>query len=104
MRQRFPTAEAYSAEQARHAPLAVIDVQDLQRAVDVSYRNDVLCNVNDDCLRLAVFDHLMDIGRIGELSGVRVSGDTVTVGAGTTQSTRNCSRVSEDAVGSSSAT
>ena len=38
-------------------------------------------------LRLAVFDHLVDIGRIGELSGVRVNGDTVTVGAGTTQST-----------------
>lgn len=37
-------------------------------------------------LRLAVFDHLVDIGRIGELAGIRVAGDVVTVGAGTTQS------------------
>jgi carbon-monoxide dehydrogenase medium subunit len=38
-------------------------------------------------LRLAVFDHLVDIGRIGELAGIHVDGDAVTVGAGTTQST-----------------
>jgi carbon-monoxide dehydrogenase medium subunit len=38
-------------------------------------------------LRLAVFDHLVDIGRIGELAGIHVAGDVVTVGAGTTQST-----------------
>jgi carbon-monoxide dehydrogenase medium subunit len=37
-------------------------------------------------LRLAVFDHLVDIGRIGELAGIHVGGDVVTVGAGTTQS------------------
>lgn len=37
-------------------------------------------------LRLAVFDHLVDIGRIGELAGIHVAGDVVTVGAGTTQS------------------
>jgi carbon-monoxide dehydrogenase medium subunit len=37
-------------------------------------------------LRLAVFDHLVDIGRIGELAGVYVAGDVLTVGAGTTQS------------------
>src|SRR5205807_8054211 len=36
-------------------------------------------------LRLAVFDHLVDIGRIGELAGIDVAGDVVTVGAGTTQ-------------------
>jgi carbon-monoxide dehydrogenase medium subunit len=37
-------------------------------------------------LRLAVFDHLVDIGRIGELAGIDVGGDVVTVGAGTSQS------------------
>jgi carbon-monoxide dehydrogenase medium subunit len=37
-------------------------------------------------LRLAVFDHLVDIGRIGELAGVHVAGDVATIGAGTTQS------------------
>jgi len=56
MQSRFPTADEYSAEQARHAALTVIDIQALQRAVDEPYRNEVLSNVNDDCLRLAVFE------------------------------------------------
>jgi carbon-monoxide dehydrogenase medium subunit len=38
-------------------------------------------------LRLAAFDHLVDVGRIGELAGVHVAADRVTVGAGTTQAT-----------------
>jgi carbon-monoxide dehydrogenase medium subunit len=38
-------------------------------------------------LRLAAFDHLVDIGRIGELAGVHVDSDAVTIGAGTTQAT-----------------
>jgi aerobic carbon-monoxide dehydrogenase medium subunit len=38
-------------------------------------------------LRLAVFDHLVDIGRIQELAGIDVAPDAVTVGAGTTQAT-----------------
>ncbi len=38
-------------------------------------------------LRLAAFDHLVDVGRIGELAGVHVAADGVTVGAGTTQAT-----------------
>jgi carbon-monoxide dehydrogenase medium subunit len=36
-------------------------------------------------LRLAAFDHLVDIGRIGDLGGIDVAPDTATVGAGTTQ-------------------
>jgi carbon-monoxide dehydrogenase medium subunit len=38
-------------------------------------------------LRLATFEHLVDIGRIGELAGIDVTADGVTVGAGTTQAT-----------------
>jgi aerobic carbon-monoxide dehydrogenase medium subunit len=38
-------------------------------------------------LRLAAFDHLVDIGRVGELAGIHVAADAVTVGAGTTQAT-----------------
>jgi carbon-monoxide dehydrogenase medium subunit len=34
-------------------------------------------------LRLAYFDHLVDIGRIAELQGIRVDGDSVTIGATT---------------------
>jgi carbon-monoxide dehydrogenase medium subunit len=36
-------------------------------------------------LRLATFDHLVDIGRIDELDGISAASDAVTVGAGTTQ-------------------
>jgi aerobic carbon-monoxide dehydrogenase medium subunit len=35
-------------------------------------------------LRLAVFDHLVDIGRIGELRGIERSGDALWIGAATT--------------------
>jgi aerobic carbon-monoxide dehydrogenase medium subunit len=38
-------------------------------------------------LRLAAFDHLVDIGRVGDLAGIDVAADAVTVGAGTTQAT-----------------
>lgn len=38
-------------------------------------------------LRLAAFDHLVDIGRIGELVGIDAAEGAVTVGAGTTQAT-----------------
>jgi carbon-monoxide dehydrogenase medium subunit len=36
-------------------------------------------------LRLAVFDHLIDIGRIDELKGIQRRGDALWVGAGTTE-------------------
>lgn len=36
-------------------------------------------------LRLAVFEHLVDLGRIGELRGITSDGGGVRVGAGTTQ-------------------
>jgi carbon-monoxide dehydrogenase medium subunit len=36
-------------------------------------------------LRLAAFDHLVDIGRIDEQAGIHVAADAVTVGASTTQ-------------------
>jgi carbon-monoxide dehydrogenase medium subunit len=49
-------------------------------------------------LRLAAFDHLVDIGRIGELEGIRVAADAVTVGAGTTQATIEASAALADAV------
>lgn len=38
-------------------------------------------------LRLAVFEHLIDIGRLADLRGIEDRGDTVWIGAGTTQST-----------------
>lgn len=56
MKTHFPSADEYSAETARYPGLAVVDVRAYQAAIHEVYRNDVLSNVNDDCLRLAVFD------------------------------------------------
>ena len=56
MKSRFPSADEYSAQQARCADLTVVDIRSLQRAVTEPYRNDVLLDVNGDCLRLAVFE------------------------------------------------
>jgi mannose-6-phosphate isomerase-like protein (cupin superfamily) len=56
MKAHFPTADEYSAETARYPSLAVVDVRAHQATIHESYRNDVLSNVNDDCMRLAVFD------------------------------------------------
>jgi mannose-6-phosphate isomerase-like protein (cupin superfamily) len=56
MKSHFPSAEEYSAEKARYAGLTVVDIQAHQRAVTERYRNDVLSNVNNDCMRLAVFE------------------------------------------------
>ena len=56
MTSRFPSAQEYSAETARHPPLAVVDLRAEQAAVTESYRNQVLLDVDTHCLRLAVFE------------------------------------------------
>ena len=56
MKPRFPSAEAYSAQKARYPALEVVDLSVHQAAIREPYRNDVLSNVNDDCMRLAVFE------------------------------------------------
>lgn len=56
METRFPSADEYSAQKARHPPLSVVDIRACEQAVTESYRNEVLSNVNRDCLRLAVFE------------------------------------------------
>jgi len=56
MKSRFPSAQEYSAQTARHPALSVVDIRAEQAAVTESYRNEVLVDVNDDCLRLAVFE------------------------------------------------
>jgi mannose-6-phosphate isomerase-like protein (cupin superfamily) len=50
------TAEGYRAEPVRHGPLEVIDVSAETRAVTDAYRNLVLCQVNQHCLRLAIIE------------------------------------------------
>ena len=56
MSEQFPSADAYSAERARHPPLTVVDVRAEQAAVTEPYRNQVLLDVGTHCLRLAVFE------------------------------------------------
>ncbi|KRG38879.1 hypothetical protein ARC20_14175 [Stenotrophomonas panacihumi] len=52
----FPDAEAYAAETARHAAGERVDLQAEQAAVTAAYRNQVMLDFNDHCLRLAVFE------------------------------------------------
>jgi mannose-6-phosphate isomerase-like protein (cupin superfamily) len=56
MKSQFPSAEEYSAERARFPALAVVDIRAEQAAVTESYRNQVLVDINGDCMRLAVFE------------------------------------------------
>lgn len=56
MTTEFPSADEYASERARYAGREVVDIQALHDAVTESYRNQVLLNVNDDCLRMAVFE------------------------------------------------
>ncbi|HET9818918.1 MAG TPA: cupin domain-containing protein [Rhodanobacteraceae bacterium] len=56
MKARFPSADEYSAQKARYPDLEVVDMRAYQATVRESYRNDVLSNVNGDCMRLAVFE------------------------------------------------
>jgi mannose-6-phosphate isomerase-like protein (cupin superfamily) len=49
------TAAGYSNEPAKYPSLRVIDLPQEAEAVTEEYRNQVLNQVNDSCLRLAVF-------------------------------------------------
>ena len=56
MSQTFPSAQDYAAETARFPGLAVMDLREFQSGIRDAYRNQVLANVNDDCMRMAVFE------------------------------------------------
>jgi mannose-6-phosphate isomerase-like protein (cupin superfamily) len=56
MSSQFPSAQEYAAQTARHPALTVVDIRAEQAAVTESYRNQVLVDVNTDCMRLAVFE------------------------------------------------
>ena len=52
----FPTAAEYASGRACHGALAVVDLQAEQAAVTAGYDNRVLLDVDDHCMRLAVFE------------------------------------------------
>jgi len=56
MKLDFPSADEYSSEQAHHPAMTVVDIGSEQAAVTAPYMNQVLFDVNEDCLRLAVFE------------------------------------------------
>ncbi|TWT16835.1 cupin domain-containing protein [Luteimonas wenzhouensis] len=56
MSQELPSAEQYAAERAGFPARAVVDLQALQRSVHERYRNQVVVDVNDSCLRMSVFE------------------------------------------------
>ena len=50
----IPSAEAYASEPVRFPPLVVVDLAREAAAVTESYRNQVISQVNANCLRLGV--------------------------------------------------
>jgi mannose-6-phosphate isomerase-like protein (cupin superfamily) len=56
MDSRFPTAQEYASEQARYPAMTIVDLRAEQTAATEVYQNQVLLNINEDCLRLAVFE------------------------------------------------
>lgn len=56
MTSEFPTADEYSSEKARHPAMTVVDIRAEQAGITDAYRNQVLFDVNDACMRLAVFE------------------------------------------------
>jgi len=53
---KLPSAEEYASEQARFAARETVDLQAMQREVVEDYRNQVVLDINDACMRLSVFE------------------------------------------------
>ena len=53
---RFPSAEEYEAEKARYSDSTRVDIRAHQAGISGQYKNEVLSNINGDCLRLSVLD------------------------------------------------
>jgi mannose-6-phosphate isomerase-like protein (cupin superfamily) len=56
MKSDYPSAQEYAAEKAQFPALTVVDIRAEESAVTAAYRNQVLFDVNDDCMRLSVFE------------------------------------------------
>jgi mannose-6-phosphate isomerase-like protein (cupin superfamily) len=56
MKSQLPSAQEYSEQTAHHPALTVVDIRTEQSMITESYSNQVLVDVNTDCLRLAVFE------------------------------------------------
>jgi mannose-6-phosphate isomerase-like protein (cupin superfamily) len=56
MKSKFPTAQEYSSQRAHYPTMTVVDIRSEQAAITDSYKNQVLFNVNKECMRLSVFE------------------------------------------------
>jgi len=56
MKSELPTAHEYSSQKARYPALTVIDIRSEYAGITDSYKNQVLFNINKECLRLSVFE------------------------------------------------
>ena len=56
MKSEFPTAQEYSSQRARYPAMTVVDIRSEQAAVADSYKNQVLVDINNECMRLSVFE------------------------------------------------
>jgi mannose-6-phosphate isomerase-like protein (cupin superfamily) len=56
MKSQFPSADEYSAQTARFPAMTVVDIRSEQSNVTDSYKNEVLLDINKDCMRLSVFE------------------------------------------------
>ncbi|MEL1264202.1 cupin domain-containing protein [Pseudoxanthomonas putridarboris] len=56
MESKFPTAQEYSSQRARYPAMTVVDIRSEQVAVTDAYKNQVLFDINKECVRLSVFE------------------------------------------------
>jgi len=56
MKSDFPTSEEYSAEKARYPAMSVVDIRAEHAGITDVYKNQVLFDINNECMRLAVFE------------------------------------------------
>jgi len=56
MKPDLPSAQEYSAQTARYSSMTVVDIRSEQASVTDDYKNQVLLDINADCMRLSVFE------------------------------------------------
>ena len=56
MKSDFPSSDEYSAERARYPAMTVVDIRAEHAGITDAYRNQVLFDINKECMRLAVFE------------------------------------------------
>jgi mannose-6-phosphate isomerase-like protein (cupin superfamily) len=56
MKSKFPTSQEYSSQKAHYTAMTVVDIRSEQAGITDSYKNQVLFNINKECMRLSVFE------------------------------------------------